>query len=1087
MLVLNLVLSLGEISGLSSVKERTLLFYFGIVSSLIGFIWFVILPTIKLLKKISTLEYKKLAAEVGEFSQEIKDKLINVLDLSENKSSNYSSSLTNAAIERIFNEVREVNFLKAVSYNKTKPFFILSAITIVFTASLFFISPGLRLASHKIINHATEFNEAPKIFLYVSPGNISVTKNSDVIIRVKTLGEKGNSVTILTKKEDQPSFVEQNVFPDTNGVFSLRLNSLKKSLEYYAESENVLSEIFSINVIDKPIVSYLNIDITPPKYSGLKKYSQRDNGNINSLIGSKVDVQIKSSKALASGHITFSDSSQQPLITNKINGITTFIIKNSGEYKIIVFDSTQNKNQNPVTYSIIAQKDEYPFLEVIEPQIKTKLTRSEQVLCQLKISDDFGFTNILLKHRITASSFEAPSENFTTVKINLDFSKKEQDVYYVWDVSGQMLTAGDVVSFYFEVFDNDNISGPKSTKSKLFELYIPTIEELYDEADLVQEEAVKEIEETFLEAEKLNKELEKLSNELKVDKEEITWEEKKKLEESAHKFEELKNKIEDIQKKLSKSENELEQNNLLSKETLEKYMELQELMDEMNSEEMKQAMMKLQQQMESMNREGVQKSLEEMSMNEEMFKKSLERTVNLLKRIQIEQKMDEVVKRAEDIKELTNKLEEETKNSDLSDNKTSEKLTEKQEEITKKIENLKREMEKLQEKMSQFDDMPNDEMKNLQKEADSQKNEEVSKKAKMEIQNQMKTEALKQMQMLSQNMQSTSDKLQQMQKQMQMENQLQAIYDMMKAANNLIDLSKQQEELREISENSESNQLLQNAPTQEEIMAGLEKTIKQLSELSQKTFAITPEMGKALGQAKADMMNSMNAMQSQNSSKAALSQTGAMKNLNEAATMIKGKMDQMMNGGQGGGMMSMMQQMQQLSQQQMSLNQLTQQLNKGALSPQQQGELQRLAEQQDLIRKSLEQLNQESKEAGQSKKITSNLEEILEEMEEVITKMKTERSSDELVQSQEKILSKLLDAQRSINQRDFEERRESSGGNLYRKESPEEIILSEQERENKIREELMKAIREGYSQDYEELIRKYYEAIESSKKIVPEQ
>ena len=105
-------------------------------------------------------------------------------------------------------------------------------------------------------------------------------------------------------------------------------------------------------------------------------------------------------------------------------------------------------------------------------------------------------------------------------------------------------------------------------------------------------------------------------------------------------------------------------------------------------------------------------------------------------------------------------------------------------------------------------------------------------------------------------------------------------------------------------------------------------------------------------------------------------------------------------------------------------------------------------------------------------------------MKEVVTKMKTEKVDDDLVQSQEKILSKLLDAQRSINERDYEERRESLTGNTFDRESPPEIIFSTEEGKDKLRDELMKAIKEGYSKDYEELIKRYYEELqklESSK------
>ncbi len=1078
-LALNILLSILELSGLNNVTERTILYYCGIIITFISFLIFIIIPISKMF--FGKTNYKNLANKVGDYYVEIKDRLKNIIELAEESDSYFSESLKTAAINKVYEETQKIDFTKTVSYSKTKKFFLFSAAAIVLSVMLFSIIPGLREASYRILNHTQKFEKPKRFSFYIKPGNIVVTKNSDVTIRIETIGEKQKAINLYTKSSKEPSFLEHNIFSDTNGVFKFRINSIKNPIEYYAQNGDVISEFYKINVIDKPIISQLQLTITPPKYSGLKKYIQKDNGNITELKGSKIELKLKSSKALQSGYLIFSDSSKQNLIINREKAFVIFSVKKNLNYKIIIFDSAKTQNKNPVTYSIVSKPDEFPILSVISPESNTRLTKSEKVLVQLKISDDYGFNKLLLQHKLTASNFETPEEKFTTVPITFDKKQREQNVFFVWDVSGLYLTAGDVISFYFEVIDNDNISGPKSTKSSLLTLYVPTLEELFNDAETTQEEAVKEIKETIEEAEKLREELEKISNEMKSDKKEIDWEEKKKMENAAQKFKELKNKIEKTQKKLSEQQNELEQNNLLSKETLEKYNELQKLMDEMNNDEMRKVLEKLQQQLESMNRENAQKSLEDMKFDEETFRKSLERTVNLLKRIQIEQKMDEILKRAEDIQKSIDELKKKTEKSDLSQEETKNKLEEKQKEITKKFEKLNEETKKLQEKMKEFDDMPNEMMEKLQKEMESQKNKERSKETEQQLAEQMKSSALDNMQMLSQNMQKTSQQMQSMKQQMQMQNQLQTIYDMMKAVNNLIELSKQQEELKKNIEGKSSSQLNKEAPQQEKILSGLDKTIKQLTDLSQKTFAITPEMGRALGQAKAEMNKSMNALQNRNSSMAMLGQSGAMKYLNEAATMMKGKMDQMMNGGQGGRMMSMMQQMQQLSQQQMQLNKLTKQLNKGKLTPQQQQQLQRLAKQQEMIRKSLEQLNKESKEAGQSKKVATDLDKVLNEMEEVIKKMKTEKVNDDLVQSQEKILSKLLDAQRSINQRDFEERRKSTVGNRFNRNSPEDINFSTEENKNKIREELMKAIKEGYSQDYEELIRKYYEALEKTK------
>jgi len=176
--------------------------------------------------------------------------------------------------------------------------------------------------------------------------------------------------------------------------------------------------------------------------------------------------------------------------------------------------------------------------------------------------------------------------------------------------------------------------------------------------------------------------------------------------------------------------------------------------------------------------------------------------------------------------------------------------------------------------------------------------------------------------------------------------------------------------------------------------------------------------------------------------------------------------------------MSMMQQLQQMSQQQMNLNQLTKMLNQGALTQQQLAQLQRLADEQAAIKKSLEQLNKESKQSGESKKLAANLEQVLKEMEEVVGKLNNQKIDDELILKQERILSRMLDAQRSINERDFEENRQSQTGTDIGRQSPAEIDLSSQDVHDKLRDELIRAMKEGYKKDYENLIRKYFEALE---------
>ena len=177
-----------------------------------------------------------------------------------------------------------------------------------------------------------------------------------------------------------------------------------------------------------------------------------------------------------------------------------------------------------------------------------------------------------------------------------------------------------------------------------------------------------------------------------------------------------------------------------------------------------------------------------------------------------------------------------------------------------------------------------------------------------------------------------------------------------------------------------------------------------------------------------------------------------------------------------------MQQLGQMAQQQMNLNNLTKGLqHNGKFSQQQLAQLKRLQQQQGLIRKSLQELNKEAKSTGKSKALAADLENILNRMQEVITNMQNKQVDESLIQTQERILSKLLDAQRSVNERDYEKRRESFTGKDIKRISPGNLSLDEQ-RNNTLRDELLKAINEGYSKDYEELIKKYFEQLEKVKR-----
>lgn len=1081
------IFSLIEAFANSSSTVRTIFF---ISFALVSFASLVVLFLVPLLKQYNFFgrtDYNLTAKKVGEKFPEVKDELLNALQLNSLRDNQlYSPNLIAAAFIRVYEKVKNIPFDSAIGFGRAKKLLAYFGAAFLVVLLFYITIPGLKAASYRIINFNKEFIPLPKFVFEVSPGSTEITKGQDVTIKIRVIGEKPKEVLLATKDIDETDFNTQKLTSDSLGNYIFERRSVRNTFNYFATAENIFSDEFTIKVIDRPAIKSLEVTITSPSYSKIPPVQQKDNGNITALIGSNINMEIISSKELSKAKLLFEDSTSLDMKTTNAKATLNFRVKKDNSYKIILNDEKGNQNLSPITYTIKTLSDAYPVIEMIAPNRDVALANDNRLPLLVKISDDYGFTKLLLHYKLSASRYEPPQENFTSFEIPLTRYEKELDVPYVWNLSRMALGTDDVITYYLEVFDNDNVSGPKTSKTSEFRIRVPSLDEILSKADDVQQNAQEELIKTLKEAQELKETLDKINQEMKQDKRELTWQEKEKIENALNKFEDLQNKVEDISKQLGKMQNELQQNNLLSKETLQKYMELQELFEQMTSEEMKKAIEQLRNRLNEFNRSQTQQDLQNLKLDEEMFRKSIERTLNLLKRIQIEQKVDEMLKRTEQLAEKLEQLEKQTSESDLSKQQEKDELTEKQNQISKDLEKLEKEMKELSDKMKSMEDMPNEQMNNAIEEFEQQDNQELSEETmKNLMQNQKQMAQQKQMQM-AKNMQKMNQMMKDLQQAMMQMNQMQTFTDMMKILDNLLTLSKKQEELKKESQNlnPNSSKFNENAQQQSNLSKSLDNILSQMSDLSQKTFAITPEMGKAIGDAKRKMQESIQAMQNRNGNMAMNNQGEAMKSLNEAATMMKSSMESMMQGGGQGGMMSLMQQLQKMSSMQMSLNNLTQMLQQGMqgqLTPQQQAELQRLAQQQQLIQKSLEQLQNEARQSGQSKKLPANLDNILKQMQEVVTDMKTERLNDELVQKQERILSRLLDAQRSINERDYEKERESFTGQNINRKSPAEINLSTEQGKDLIRDELNKAGREGYSKDYENLIRKYFEALQGEK------
>jgi hypothetical protein len=1092
------------LSSLSIVALLELMFHFDttvrtliVILVAVGFAvcaaWFVLRPLSKFIGLLSVEDDFHTAKRVGDYFPTIRDGLTNFLQLQQEASkgaSLYSVELLEASFADFADLARPINFESAVDESaiaKTRKWFFASAGAVLM---LFLLFPSSTPAAfYRLAHYRTEFTVPPKYTFDVSPGDKEVLKGEQVAIRVRLtsvdeLAFKPALLELFYRGEGQDRFDQISLKTDSPGTYRGLLQSVKVSTEYYVRASDVQSETYMLKVLDRPIIRSLRVRLDFPTYSRLPVRVQDEfAGDVTALAGTRVALVGSASKGLEEASIVFGRDSLSPLSVaeNKFSG--SFLLKDDGSYYVEVTDHDTLTNLDPVHYNLKLIPDEWPTVAIIAPGRNLDIAGNQSIQLLVHAEDDFGFTRMRLGFRLIHSRYQGPQKDYTYLPIALPPGQQPQvEVPFLWDLSKLDLVPEDVVEYFAEVFDNDAVAGPKSAKSNVYLLRLPSLEEVFSDANKGHEQSLDEIEQAMEDAKKFKEDVESINTDIKKNKD-IDWQQQKKMQEMAKKYQEIQKKLQNVQKNLDEMVQKMDHQNVLSKETLDKYMELQQLLQDLNSSELQQALKQMQQAMQNVSKEQLQQAMQQVTFSEERFRQGIERTLELLKRIQIEQKVDEVKKRAQELEQLQKEVQNETAKASNDAQKQEEAAT-KQEDLARKEQEMEQASTDLAKRMEEFfAEMPLDRLNALNKQLQKENLSQQMKKAAQQARQGNVQQAQQDQQQVQQGLQNFSEQMDALQQEMLQQQAQHVLNEMRKATNNLLSLSKREEALEQQSKESapNSSQLRQNAESQFQMMQDLNNVTNGLSELSKRSFAVTPAMGRAIGEAMARMQNAMRDLDVRNGQMASQDQGMAMAALNEGAVQIQNALQAMMQGGQGG-LGGLLQQLQMLAGSQLSLNLKSEQLGQG-MTMQQAAQAARLAQEQDAIRKSVDQLNKEVKDSQEQQRLLGDLDKVSEEMKEVVSNLEQNNVSPETIQKQQRILSRLLDASKSMHERDYEKKRISRPGTENVRRGPEELNPTDLNATNKLRDDLLKALGQGYSKDYQELIRKYFDELQKAEKV----
>jgi hypothetical protein len=1120
----------------------------------------------------------EIALRIGKYYPTVKDKLGNAIQLVANaeKAIGSSKTLIAAEAEAVYNDTKKLDFDVIIDKKNYNKILILFLASMFLTVGTFTVSEGMSEALFRIKNYSMSFLPPAPFEITLLTKEQTLLRGTKTEIIIAATGQAPDYVKLYVKEENQKNYDEFRLKKDGENLYKFEIASIKQNISFYGEAQwltsAIVTDIGNFNVVDRPMIRSLAGTLRFPAYTKLApREINEQTADIAALVGSNVDFTITANKKLKNAYIVFEKTvidrndtvsrhselvSESPAETLKqVQGddvlthrddviiyplkITDskasggFRVSQNGFYYFVIEDFDGEKNVNPIKYSVVALSDGSPSIALLFPTTDVQVTEQAILPIKVAISDDYGFSGLKLHYRLAASRYSSPDRDFSSISIPINSPEQIIEIAYVWDMNKINIVPEDIYEFYLEVADN-NLT-PQTARTQTLMVRLPSLEEVSREADFSQNQINKELENIKKETEQLKKNIEEAERELrkKSNDKELDWKQKKQIEDILQKQSQLQDKMQQLSEQVEQTAQQLQQNNMLSQETMQKYQELQKLMQEVRSPQLDQLRQMQKDALEQMSPDELRKAMEQAKFDEDRFRESIERTMEILKRMQAEQKTDALTKRAEELKHRQDILNQEL-NKTNDQNKMNE-LAKLQDHLQKDLQNLSNDLKDLEKLMQEIgDDMPLQEMKDAMDALDNQGLQEDMESASKEMKSGEKNKADKSQKSASKKMDDFAQKMRDMKQKMQDDNNKEVIRKLQKAIDNLAKISKQQENAKNQSQRSDANstRVPEISEAQANISENLQNLVRDLVEIGGKSFAITQEMANSINDAMRSQPNIMDQLTDRRMQQAARMQTEAMKNMNSALAQMQQSLNEMQNdggcengdnscsgdgscgqgncgqGGQGGkgqgrgkgsgfGMgagQGTQQMLQQMAAEQQALNQQMQQMmggsgqggtNEGRYSQEQQAGMRRIAEEQNRIGKSMEELAKEQEDLGgkpqdrnDGNKLSNELTKMAEELKEITADISRGRITPETLQRQERILSRMLDATRSVNDRDFERNRESQRGIDILRNSPSGIDLSTQEGKTRAMQELMQSIKKGYTKDYEQIIRQYFEAIQ---------
>ena len=1094
MLVLFLGLNFLEYHFYFKPGVRLGLFWSFVGVSAVALTGWVLIPLLHYFHLGKIISHEKAAYIIGNHFTDVKDKLLNVLQLRSQTDSALSRDLILASINQKSDEIKPVPFQTAIDLSQNRRYMRYVLPPLLLLIVLLFAAPSLITDStNRLVKYNSEFERPAPFSFILENENPEVVQYGEYPMTVKVEGDVlPNEVFINVDN------IQYRLQKEDNSTFTYRFSNVAKDTDFKFFSSGVESRDYTLAVLKKPNITGFEVKLNYPDYTGRRDEALKSIGDLVVPIGTNIDWVFNSENT---DNIAIRFANAGEAVDTKRFSDELFTYKKRAlkdeSYRLYI-SNLALPNADSVTYSISVVPDLYPTIKAEEfPD-----SANNKVFYFVgEASDDYGLQNLTFNYRLKKGSKDGDLKTLALPKS----SGKNAQFNHIWDMTELALQPGDEVTYYFEVFDNDGVNGSKSARTTLMVFAMPTVEEL-EKMEEQNDQALKDkLKDSLQESKKIQDDMKKLREKV-LQQKDLDWQTRKELEKLLDRQKELEKQIEEAKKALEENKkNEEEFNQDEEKlDKMDKMDKMEKMMEDVMSDEMRDLMKMIEDLLQEMQKDEAIDKMEEMEQQDQKVEKSLDRMLEMYKQLELEFEMEKAIEKLEELAKKQDQLSEETEKTDEENQQKKEEQMseqekkeqqEKQDELEKKQEELNKEFEKIEEKMDDIQ-KKNEELEK-KKDIDAMKEEREDVKEDMKdsqenLEKKDNKKASRKQKSAAQKMRQMASQMQQSMEQQEMEQMEEDMEALRQLLENIVTLSFEEERLMDDFNPTDVNTPRYVSLTQEQkkIQDDFKIVEDSLYALAKRVVQIESFITEKVGDINGNIRKGLDHLEERQKPQAQDQQQRAMKNLNDLALMLSEVMQQMQMQ-----MSSMMPGSQQCSNPGNNPNGKSGKKPGDKMSEGQQGinegmkkmmegmqdgdgdpsskEFAEMAARQAALRKKLAEKAKEQREKGGGG--NKELEELMEQMNKTEIDLVNKRLSNQMIKRQQDILTRLLESEKAEREREWDNKRKSETAQDTERKMPPSLEEYIKQREAEI--DQFKTVNPALKPYYKQLVEEYYKSL----------